>query len=333
MDKIYNVSLIGCGQIGEEHIKRIYFLKNVNIKYVCDFDLDKAKIFKKKYNADLIETNAEICIKNSDIVICATYPSSHLEILKLCIKYKTHLICEKPITTNIKDGQEFIKLVKENNDCKVLVGHILRHNKTYNKIAKMIQDGDIGFPIIIRMAQNHHTMNWERYLKLIKETSPIVDCGVHYLDVMQWFSNSKIVQLEAIGIRTDNSIPLDKYNYGLITVKLSNGSIGYYEVGWTNTISSCNLKEFVGPKGRITLTYKKDRQNHQEEGDLIEYYKFPEKKYIQININSDRKPMDEQFNYLIKMIEENIPANPTIDEVFNSFEWAIKADNIIKKNL
>lgn len=84
---------------------------------------------------------------------------------------------------------------------------------------------------------------------------------------MRWFTGAEIESVSGIGLRTDDEVPEDKYNYGMMTVKLSDGSVGYYEAGWANTMSSDNLKEFVGPKGRIKLVYRKDRQTHQEEGD------------------------------------------------------------------
>ena len=95
-------------------------------------------------------------------------------------------------------------------------------------------------------------------------------------------------------------------------------------------MSSDNLKEFVGPKGRIKLVYRKDRQTHQEEGDLIEYYRYPEKTYELINIDSKRKPTGRQLDCLIDMIENNTASNPTIDDVWKSFEVVAKADRIIR---
>ncbi len=326
------VGIIGCGQMGAVHLEHIYYKENVAIKCVCDIKLEKAEAFKRKYHAERIETDAKKCItaEDIDIVIIATYPSTHLELLKLCIANKKHVICEKPITSNRADGREFARIVKENPDCKVLVGHILRHNITYNKAKELINNGVIGSPIIMRMAQNHHTMNWQRYLQLIDETSPIIDCGVHYIDVMRWFTGAEIVNVSGIGARTESDVPKDKYNYGLITVRLSDGSVGYYEAGWSNTMSSDNMKEFVGPKGSIKIIFRKDRQTHQEEGDLIELYKYPEKQYEIINIDAERKPTDIQFDHLIRMIEENAPAIPSIDDVLKSFEITLDADEIIK---
>lgn len=330
--KVYNVALIGCGQMGAAHLDDIYYKENVKITYVCDLDAEKAQFFQRKYNAQNISTDFKDCIKKDDvdIVIAATYPSTHLPILKECIAHKKHLICEKPICPSLEEGKEFVKLVKANPEIKVLIGHILRHNKTYNKVCEMIHAGAIGFPIVMRMAQNHHTMNWDKYLNLIKETSPIIDCGVHYIDVMRWFTRAEITNVSGVGLRLDADVPEDKYNYGMLTVTLSDGSIGYYEAGWANTMSSDNLKEFIGPKGRIKLIYRKDRQTHQEEGDLIEYYRYPEKTYELINIDCNRKPTGKQLDCLVDMIENNMPGNPTIEDVWESFKIAAEADRVIR---
>lgn len=331
--KIYNVVLIGCGHMGEVHLEHIYYQDYIHISCVCDTNEERAKAFARRFGADSISLDAEECIsrKETDIVIIATYPSTHLELLKHCIKYKKHVICEKPIATTFEEGQEFVRLVKENPDVKVLIGHILRHNATYRKVAKMIHEDAIGKPIIMRMTQNHHTMNWDRYRRLIEETSPVIDCGVHYLDVMRWFTDAEITDVAGIGMRTEEDLPENKCNYEMITVKLSDGSIGYYEAGWTRTISSNNTKEFTGPKGNIRLIFAKDRMDHQEEGDLIEYYSLEDQTYHTINVSAERKPTDVQMRCLIRMIEEELPDRPTIDDVYASFEATIKAEEAIQR--
>ncbi|MDD6176083.1 MAG: Gfo/Idh/MocA family oxidoreductase, partial [Firmicutes bacterium] len=262
------------------------------------------------------------------IVIIATYPSSHLPLLKECLAAGKHVLCEKPISTSLQEGEEFVRLVKENPQCKVLVGHILRHNRSYQQIAEMIQSDVIGHPIIFRMVQNHHTMNWNRYLSLIRNTSPIVDCGVHYIDVIEWFTGSRVQDVTAAGMRTEESVPENRCNYGIMTLKLEDGSVGYYEAGWSNTLASDNLKEFAGPKGRIRLIYRKDRQMNQEEGDLIELYHYPEQQYETINLQSDRKPTGAQFDHLIRMIETDCPAVPSIDQVLHCFKVTLKAEQL-----
>lgn len=334
-DHKYRIALIGCGSMGASHLDDIYTKENVIIQCVCDINHERAQSFARKYNALYCETDWKKAVSDdeTDIVIIATYPSTHLEILTECIRLGKHVLCEKPITPDFESGKKFVELVKSNPQCKVLVGYILRHNKTYQKVAQMIQDGAIGSPIIIRMAQNHHTIDWIKYKNLLNDASPIVDCGVHYIDVMQWFTGAEVIDISGIGLRTEADIDADKYNYGLITTRLSDGSVAYYEAGWSNTMSSDNLKEFVGPKGRIRIVLQSARPSHQEEGDLIEYYTYPEKHYEIINSLCNRKPTGDQLDTLIDMIENNSIPSPTIDEVWSSFQWALRADKIIKKNL
>ena len=119
----------------------------------------------------------------------------------------------------------------------------------------------------------------------------------------------------------------------MLSAKLSDGSVGTYEAGWSNTISASNTKEFFGPHGRIRIIQRDSRYDHQEEGDLIEYYKFPEKTYEMINLSCNRRPTDVQLDTLIDMIENDSIPPQSMEDVLKSTEAAFEADRIIKQNL
>lgn len=327
---MYNIVLIGCGHMGEVHLNDIYMREDVNIYGVVDLDVERAKRFAKKFGADSYGTDYMEYLRDEkcDIVICAAYTKIHLEVLKQCIKYKKHLICEKPITSDLETGKEFVSLVKS-ADIKVLIGHILRHNDTYNKVADMIHSGLIGKPLVIRMTQNHHVINWKKYRALLEDASPIVDCGVHYIDICRWFTGAEVTDVDGISSRIDDECPEGQFNYGLITMHLSDGSIAYYEAGWGSTVAANNVKEFIGPEGRIRIIERENREYH-EEGDLIEYYDKKSGRYNAINVDCIRRPTGAQINHLIRMIEEDVPAVPTIDDVYKSFSVAMEADKKIR---
>lgn len=335
MRKIYGITLIGCGKMGYTHLSRICEKDNIKINCVCDYDIEKAEHYKKIFGAEKASDNAEACIKDkdTDIVIIATYPSTHIKLLKLCLENGKHILCEKPIAETLEKGEEFYRLVKSHPECKVLVGNLLRHCSAYKKAAEMIQSGVIGKPVAIRLVHNHHTIDWQRYKNLIMETSPLIDCGVHYTDVCQWFTGEKIVSVSAIGNRTEPDLPKDKYNYSMMTMRLSGGSVAYYEAGWSNTLTSASTREFAGPKGSIRILDQNERTSHREEGGLIELYRYPERRYEIININEDARPTDMQMEYLIKMIEEDAPAVPSAEEVMECLSALFEADRQIKETL
>ncbi len=333
---VYNIALIGCGYMGQSHLIDIVGKENICIYAVCDINRQRADDTARQYDACKVYYDAMelVCDPQVDIVIIATYPSSHLKLLKMCLSYGKHVLCEKPITDNLTDGKEFVKLVKENPQSKVLVGHILRHNDTYIKVKELIDEGLIGKPLIMRMVQNHNTLyDWEKHRMLIEETSPIVDCGVHYVDVMRWFTGAEVSSVDGVGAVTEAEISEGKYNYGIINVALSDGSVGFYEAGWSNSMETDSFKEFVGPKGRIRITYQKERPNRREDGNLVSISKYYDGTTEYINIPFNVKPTGAQLDHLIAMIEEDVPANPTIEDVFRSFEIVCEADRKIKDRM
>jgi len=333
---MYKIGLIGCGYMGQAHLIDSFSRENICIYGVCDLNRKRAEEMGRRYHVKKVYDTAGELIADPeiDIVIIATYPSTHLPLLKLCLENKKHVLCEKPITDNLADGLEFVKLVKENRECKVLVGHILRHNDTYIKVKEMLDEGLIGKPLIMRMVQNHNTLgNWEKHRALIEETSPIIDCGVHYIDVMRWFTGEEVTQVDGVGTATESDLSKGKYNYGMINVMLSGGSVCFYEAGWGNSLETDNTKEFIGPLGRIKITYQRERAEHKEDGNLISIYKYAERTTEYINVPFDEKPTGAELEHLIEMIEKNIPANPMIDDVYRSFEIVCEADKKITEKL
>lgn len=321
--------LIGCGYIGLQHLQDIYYRDNIRLVAVVDKDESAARLAAKKYGAEQYDTDYHRYLTDDrvDIVIIATYTASHLSILRDCLHYSKHVLCEKPIATNLAEGKAFMEAVKSASS-KVLVAHILRHNQSYRKVRELIQSGVIGDLRVARMAQNHHAMNWERYCRLLEDCTPVVDCGVHYIDALQWFTSSNIVEVSGIGTCIDEDSP--NLNYTMMTYRLENGCVGYYEAGWSRHMASGNIKEFIGTKGRIALKLKDQRATHCEEGDLITVYHGETGEYRHINMNVPYKDMYGQLSALIDMIERDTPGEPTIDEVFSAFRVAITAQEAIR---
>lgn len=327
--KKYNIVLVGCGYIGEQHLDDIYYRDNINILAVVDTDIQKAQLFARKYGAEQYGTNYKefVALDQADIVIVSTNVNSHFEITEFALKHNKHVLCEKPIASSLEEGKRFYELVKT-SDSKVLIAHILRHNKSYQKIAQMIKDGVIGELKMIRVVQNHHAKEWDRYRRLLNDCSPTVDCGVHYFDVMQWISGSPIVSV--MGADTKLEEDCLHNNYDVAIVKMANGCIGFYEGGWSQNLAFKNDKEFIGTKGHIKLTLKNDRAGNQEEGDLISLYSSQTGEYTTINLQSKYKDMYAQLSSLIDMIENDAPPVITMEEVFSSFNVAKTAEMAMK---
>ena len=329
MNKRYGVVLIGCGHIGQEHIEDIYFRDNIRVVATVDTREEQARLFARRYGADHYGTDYRpfLRLPETDIVIIATYVNTHLSILRDCLEAGKHVLCEKPIAGTLEEGEAFYRLVKGASS-QVLVAHILRHNRTYQTAARLIGEGAVGRLALMRMVQNHHAMDWPRYKRLMADCPPIVDCGVHYIDVMQWFSGSRVVEVSGVGCCLDADSGQD--NYGMIQARLANGCIASYEAGWSRNLAAQNLKEFIGDKGRLTITLRDNRITNKEEGDCITLYTSDTGEYRTINVAAKYKDMYAQLSAHIGMIEGKASASPSIDEVYSAFVSAMTAKKAIE---
>jgi predicted dehydrogenase len=113
----------------------------------------------------------------------------------------------------------------------------------------------LGKPLVMRLNLNQQSSGpaWMWHKNLIDSLIPIVDCGVHYVDVMCQLTGAKPVRVHGIGAKL--WAEADKQNYGHLHVTFDDGSVGWYEAGWGPMMSETAffVKDIVGPKGSVSL--------------------------------------------------------------------------------
>lgn len=317
--KQYGVMLVGCGYIGEQHIRDIAGKKEFSIIAVIDTNEQSAISFARRFHAECWGTDYRPFLSDAriDIVIVATYTGTHFEITRDCLNSGKHVICEKPIAANMEDARAFVQMVKRSS-CKVTVSYVLRYNESYRRIKSLIQSGEIGALRMIRMEQSHKAGGdhpWERFLKLMEDCTPLVDCGVHYADLAQWMTESDVVAVSGISAKLDEDAPVD--NYQLMTMKLASGCTAYYEVGWSKNISSGNTKDFIGTDGHIVLTMAANRKDGIHDRDLITVF-HSDGSVRKLEVKSVYKDMYGQARNLLDMIENGAEGVVSIDNVYSA---------------
>ena len=138
---------------------------------------------------------------------------------------------------------------------KLVVGYILRHHPSWVRLIEEARA--LGGPYVFRLNLNQQSsgMTWETHRRLMESTSPIVDCGVHYVDVMCQITDAAPVAVSGMGARLTDDIAADMYNYGHLQVRFEDGSVGWYEAGWGPMMSESAffVKDIVSPNGAVSI--------------------------------------------------------------------------------
>jgi predicted dehydrogenase len=192
-----------------------------------------------------------------DAVCISTYPDTHESFAMKAFENGCHVFIEKPMADTV-EGAEHLAAVAKKVNKKLVVGYILRHHPSWKRFIELARE--LGKPLVMRMNLNQQSDGnmWTLHRNLMKSLSPIVDCGVHYIDVMCQMTRSTPLQVYAIGARLTEEIPPENYNYGQLQIRFKDGSVGWYEAGWGPMISepAFFVKDVIGPKGSVSIVAK-----------------------------------------------------------------------------
>jgi predicted dehydrogenase len=251
-----------------------------------------------------------------------------------------HVFVEKPLAETVESAQRVVDTARRTKR-KLVVGYILRQHPSWNKFIEIARQ--LGTPLVFRMNLNQQSNGetWAWHKRLMDSFPPIVDCGVHYVDVMCQMTKAKPVRVQAMGAHLTNEVPV--YNYGVLQVAFDDGSVGWYEAGWGPMMSETAffVKDVIGPKGSVSIVMaensggvKSDDINaHVKTNQILWHHTDMTKPDERIDM-ADEPGHDElcerEQAYLVRAIDEDLDLSDHMDDAVKSLRIVIAADESVK---
>lgn len=211
MNKKITVALAGLGSRGKDVYAKAAKLypDKMEIVAIADINPEKVKMVSEEYGIpeERCFSSAEEMLeqeKMADVMFITTQDRQHVGHAIPALKKGYHLLLEKPISPNLDECREIVKVAKE-CDRKVVVCHVLRYTPIYRKVKEILDSGKIGDVVSIMAAENvgwYHMAhsfvrgNWANS----DETSPmILQKCCHDMDLYLWLANKKCESVSSYG--------------------------------------------------------------------------------------------------------------------------------------
>lgn len=344
------VLIVGCGNMGASHAKAYHTIEDFSICGLVSTGKSKELLNQELGGFYELFDNFEEGMRATepDAVCISTYPDTHEAIALEAFSRGCHVFVEKPIADTVEGALRVAKAAKA-ADKKLVVGYILRHHPSWERFVELSKE--LGKPLVMRMNLNQQSKGdkWKVHQNLMKSLSPIVDCGVHYIDVMCQMTGAKPLQVSAIGARLTDDIPKGNYNYGQLQIRFDDGSVGWYEAGWGPMVSETAffVKDVFGPKGSVSIVAKeaggtgksdsieahtKTESLRVHHADLDGNGQFVNKdSWINLEDEPDHQELcTREQKYFLKAIKENINLSAHIEDAVNSLRVAFACDESVR---
>src|SRR5512136_2462567 len=256
MNKKIRVLVVGCGHMGASHARDYHKMPEFDIVGVVSRGPQTRHRLAQELGGLPEYDNFEKALADTspDAVSINTVPETHAEYAKKALEAGAHVFTEKPLADTVEGARAVVDLAQKTGK-KVVVGYILRHHPSWTRFVEIART--LGKPLVMRMNLNQQSAGseWYTHRQLLSSVSPIVDCGVHYVDIMCQMTRARPVRVSAIGARLTDDLKPGMYNYGHLQVAFDDGSVGWYEAGWGPMMSETAffVKDVVGPNGSVSI--------------------------------------------------------------------------------
>lgn len=207
---VLRVAIMGLGSYGTRVAEAMQSSKKAKLVGVISGTPSKIKDWQSKYkipekncynyeNFDRIKNNPDI-----DAVYVITPNSLHHDQVIRVAKAGKHVICEKPMALNAKQGQEMVEACKQAN-VKLLVGYRMHFEPKTLEVIRMRRDGEFG-KVMFFQGLTGFTIGDPTQWRLNRELAgggSLMDIGIYSINGARYMVGEEPVWVTAQETKTD----------------------------------------------------------------------------------------------------------------------------------
>ena len=247
--------IIGSGLISERNmIPAMLKAKGTQLVAIMDVDQDRAKRVAKTFSIPKYYTKEIDLLKDEDIeaVYIATPSFLHARQVIEAANYKKHVLCEKPMALTIAEGEEMIKVCRQNK-VKFAMGFMMKFHPHHLKAKQLIEAKAIGEIVKARAQWNF----WYPPKDGLWRQDPrlggggcLMDVGIHCVDLLR-FLVGDVDEVLALTGNTIFQYPVE--DFSCLLLRFAGGAHGIVDNCFSiDSKNSPNGIEIYGTKGAIT---------------------------------------------------------------------------------
>lgn len=199
------VGFIGLGGNGMSHLASHQQCPLSEVVAVCDYSPDKTAAAGERYRVPHRYHDYSI-LERDDIDAISIHTPDHLhaEPFVRALDAGKHVFVEKPMGNSLQDLDRMTEAARRHPNLKTMVGHILRFNRVFAEVKRLVEEGVLGELFYMECDYIHNLkgqgdpsrfnpdigMNW-----YLEEEIPMVGGGGHPFDLLKWYADEPVVEV------------------------------------------------------------------------------------------------------------------------------------------
>jgi predicted dehydrogenase len=251
------ILVIGCGSIGERHIKNLKSL-SAGIIIASDINRDRLQLIKEQYSLDVFDDVDAAFDSHPDVVLVCTPPHLHIPLAMKAVDHGCHVFIEKPLSHTLEQVEDFLAKAKKKKRT-VFVGYNLRFQKGIRFMKQLLEEGDIGKTLAVRAEFGQYLPDWRPSQDYTKSYTAqqnmgggIILDGSHEIDYVRWLTG-EITEVACFA-GTLGSLNVDVEDTAELLLRTDQGVIAEIHLDFLQRVYARTCK-IIGTQGTLVWDY------------------------------------------------------------------------------
>jgi UDP-N-acetyl-2-amino-2-deoxyglucuronate dehydrogenase len=229
-DRIFNISIAGCGKVAHLHARAIQEIPNARLTGVWSRTQKTARDFALKYETrSYSDISTMVSDNNTDLVIVCTPHPFHKQTAVEAAEAGANVLVEKPLSSDLQDSDDIINICTKN---QVRLGVISQRRwyEPVKRVKEAIDMGKIGKPVLATVTmlgwrdKAYYDSDVWRGTWEMEGGGVLVNQAPHQLDILLWYMGEVD---EVFGIWKNFNHPyIEVEDTAVAIVKFKSGAIG-----------------------------------------------------------------------------------------------------------
>lgn len=273
MAKTVKIGVIGAGNIGKHHIGTYQKVAGVEVVAVADPVTAAAEAAAKQFNIpNVFSDHRQMLAKvEMDGVSVCTPNACHSAQTVDALKAGRNVLCEKPMSTTVKEAEAMVKAAKAANKL-LMLGFVRLFDPGIQVVKKYLDDGEIGevYHSVVFEVRRRGIPGLGGWFttKKMSGGGPLIDIGVHALySTIYMMGSPKPVAVSASCYQKFGSrkpyvyvsmwgapVPggtFDVEDYATALIRFDNGATCTLECAWAANAAGGSFIQILGDKAGL----------------------------------------------------------------------------------
>jgi len=237
------VAVIGAGQWGPNLIRNFHNKETSEVIWIIDRDTARLEEVHAHFPDVQVAKDPEQALRDPFVhaVVVATPTGTHYALAKEALEQRKHVLVEKPLTTQVKQGLELLELATK-YQLTLMVGHVFLYNTAVRKVKEYLDAGHLGKVYYVSMVRTNLG-------PIRSDVNAAWDLAAHDVSIANYWFNAEPVSVSVTGGTWINEGIEDAV---FATLRYPQGTLVNLHASWLNPRKARDIT-VVGDKRMLTF--------------------------------------------------------------------------------